>query len=173
MISDAIIRAYQDKYKRNWDTLYFAVDLHGTIIQRYTGDIIKPYDYSEEALELLSSRSDIVLILYTSTSPENLEPFYRWCDSKDITFKYLNENPECPSNKTGDFSKKFYFNVLLDDRAGFDPETDWSEVIRSLSLADIMSSCPNIKTCKRGLSYSADSSLCKVCSKNAYCFDES
>jgi len=171
MISKAIIRAFQEKYLRNWDTLYFAIDLHGTIIERYTGDVIKPYDYAEEALKLLTSRSDIVLILYTSTSRENLEPFYKWCVYNDIIFKYLNENPECASNKTGDFSKKFYFNVLLDDRAAFDPDVDWQDVIRSLNVADIMTECPKIDICRRGLKFSANSMLCGVCKKNSYVCD--
>jgi hypothetical protein len=172
MISKAIIRAYQEKYLRGWDTLYFAIDLHGTIIERYTGDEIKAYDYAEEALRKLSSMPDVVPILYTSTSEANLLPFNKWCFDRRIFFKYLNENTECDSNKTGDFSKKFYFNVLLDDRAGFDPEVDWQNIIHSLDLAEIMIKCPKIETCRRGLKFSGDSLLCKICSKNVYIFDE-
>lgn len=32
-----------------------------------------------------------------------------------------------------DFSEKLYFNVGIDDKFGFDPETDWTEVIEALS----------------------------------------
>lgn len=42
----------------------------------------------------------------------------------------VNSNPDEKDTKTGDFSKKFYFNILLDDRAGFQPETDWLEICR-------------------------------------------
>lgn len=161
-----------EKYKRNWDTLYFAVDLHGTIIERYTGDAIKPYPWAADVLRELSRRPDIILILYTSSYQENLKPFYEWCSYQGITFKYLNENPECPNNKTGDFSQKFYFNVLLDDRAGFNPETDWYEVKKTLEIADIMTNCPKIEVCPRGFNHLGNSSLCGVCEKNSYIFSE-
>ena len=129
MIQDLIIRTYQEKFKRKWDILYFAIDLHGTIIRRYTGKKLDIYKYATETLQYLSSKSDIVLILFTSTYPKDLIPFYSWCKDCNISFKYLNENPECQNNKTGDFSKKFYYNVLLDDRAGFNPNIDWVKTL--------------------------------------------
>ena len=136
MLQDAVIRAYKEKNQRNWSTLYVAIDLHGTIIERYTGNELKIYPYAESVLKDLSQRPEIVLILFTSSYPENLKEFYDWCSQRGIKFKYLNENPECKNNKTGDFSKKFYFNLLLDDRAGFDPETDWLEVYKAFSAID-------------------------------------
>jgi len=172
MILNAIIRAYQDKYKRNWDTIYFAIDLHGTIIKKYTGDDIKVYEKAAEALRFITVIPGIIPILYTSTSPDNLKPFYKWCSENGIIFKYLNENPECPSNKTGDFSKKFYFNVLLDDRAGFNPDTDWLETITAIKTAEIMFKCPKMDICRRSLEFSADPWMCRTCSKNDYILDE-
>jgi hypothetical protein len=136
MIYDAVLRAYTEKAQRDWSVLYVAVDLHGTIIERYTGDELKVYQDAEDTLKMLSKRSDIVLILYTSTYPENLKSFYDWCSQRGINFKYLNSNPECGNNKTGDFSNKFYFNLLLDDRAGFDPYSDWLEVVEAFKVID-------------------------------------
>ena len=139
MIVDAILRAFQEMHERKWDTLFFAVDLHGTIIKRYTDNDIEPYEGAEETLKYLSDRKDIVLILYTSSYLENLHSFYKWCDERGIVFKYLNENPDCPSNKTGDFSTKFYFNVLIDDRAGFEPEDNgWEKILESIKLGTWM-----------------------------------
>jgi len=172
MLHHAIIKAFQEKYQRGWDTLYFAVDLHGTIIERYTGENTNSYDGAEEVLKKLSYMPDVVLILFTSTSIESLQPFYKWCSDRDINFKYLNENPECSGGKIGDFSKKFYYNVLLDDRAGFNPHTDWHDLISCIHLARIMEDCPNIETCKRGFNHSGNPSLCKVCSENAFIFKE-
>jgi len=168
MILKTIIKAFQEKHQRNWDTLYFAIDLHGTIIKKYTGNNIKPYPLAAEVLRTLSRMPEIVLILFTSTSKEHLKPFYKWCDQNHIHFKYLNENPECVNNKTGDFSKKFYFNVLLDDRAGFVPETDWAEIIYSFNIAQIMTKCPYIDTCSKGLKNRGEPTLCPVCSKNDF-----
>jgi len=168
MISKAIIRAYQEKYLRKWEVLYFAVDLHGTIIERYTGKDINAYNGAEEVLRYLSNVPHIVLILYTSTSREDLAPFYEWCSKKGITFKYLNENPECLNNKTGDFSKKFYFNVLLDDRAGFDPTSDWSKTMSSVGLAQLVIDCPHIAKCTNSLKHSLDLQLCRSCVSNNF-----
>jgi len=44
---------------------------------------------------------------------------------ENIIFDYVNENPECPSTELADFSRKMYYNFLIDDKSGFDPETDW------------------------------------------------
>jgi trehalose-6-phosphatase len=86
MLDTAIIRAYQEKTQRKWDTLYFAIDLHGTIIKRYTGEIIEPYDHAKRVLQELTQMPDIVLILFTSTSQKNLKPFY----NSDILMKIRN-----------------------------------------------------------------------------------
>lgn len=133
MIFDTIIRAFEEKNKRNWSTLYFAIDLHGTIISKYKGNEIVPIDFATQVLAQLSNMPGIVLILFTSTFVEHLAYFYSWCLDNNINFKYLNENPECPNTSTGDFSKKFYYNVLIDDRAGFDP-SEWLEVLRAVKI---------------------------------------
>jgi hypothetical protein len=134
MIYSAIINAFREKLEREWDTLYFAVDLHGTIIEKYTASDLKPYEYSLQILRLLSRMPDVVLILFTSSYEKDLKPFYDLCKQNEIHFKYFNENPECASNKTGDFSKKFYYNVLIDDRAGFDPLCDWQNIGEALKI---------------------------------------
>lgn len=165
MIEDSILAAYIDKYKRNWDTLYIAIDLHGTIIERYTGDEIKPYDWADEALKYLTSLKDIVLILFTSTYPHKLLPFFKWCEKNKIVFKYLNENPECSNNSTGDFSRKFYFNILLDDRAGFNPDSDWIKVNYSFKNINKMFKCPKTNQCVHGMKYNQNPATCCLCSK--------
>lgn len=172
MLHDAIVTAYKDKVQRGWDTLYFAVDLHGTIIQRYTGADINPYDHALKVLRALSAMPDIVLILFTSTSREQLEPFYKWCELNSINFPYLNENPECANNKTGDFTSKFYYNVLIDDRAGFDPEMDWIVLLESLKIAKKMEHCEHLEYCRNGFKHTCNSNVCRICSVNAYfCYD--
>jgi len=37
----------------------------------------------------------------------------------------VNENPEVLNLKYGCYDKKPYFNVVFEDKAGFDPMTDW------------------------------------------------
>ena len=46
-----------------------------------------------------------------------------------IKFDYINENPLEVNSELSDFSKKFYFNILLDDKAGFYPKEDWQIVL--------------------------------------------
>ena len=128
----SIIKAYKIKVKRQWDKIYIAVDLHDTISQ---STYIKMEDTKKEfipdaisTLRYLSCCKDIVLILYTSSYKEYLTEYYRQFKDHNIYFHYLNENPECPSTDIGDFSKKFYFNVLIDDKSGFNPYTDWIKV---------------------------------------------
>lgn len=130
----SILRAYRLKKSRGWDQLYFAVDLHDTITQStYKRNESKKkvfYSWALETLKFFSSCKLLSLILYTSSYQDYLEEYYRLFKKNKIFFKYLNENPDCPSTKTGDFSKKFYYNVLLDDKAGFNPWKDWKTILK-------------------------------------------
>jgi hypothetical protein len=133
-LATSIAEAYRLKREKKWEKLYFAIDLHGTIIE--PGRLIKLNVYPEAkmGLKFLSNFSDIVLILYTSTIPEMLKEFYEWCANNNIKFAYLNDNPECSEkNHDGDYTKKFYYNVMLDDRAGFNYKEDWHVVVDSIN----------------------------------------
>lgn len=129
-IIESIKDAYRLKKDRGWDTLYFAFDLHGTMIEPGRLKDLVVYPFVLETLQLLSTQKDIVLILFTSTHESCLVPFRAWCKDNGITFKYFNENPECFDTHEGDYSKKFYYNVLFDDRAGWNPSTDW-EILKN------------------------------------------
>ena len=85
-------------------------------------------DSAEHALQVMSENDNICLIMYTSTYPDMIEKYVEFFAERGIRFDYINENPECKSNEISDFSKKIYFDILLDDHAGFDPETDWKEI---------------------------------------------
>ena len=43
----------------------------------------------------------------------------------NIKIDFFNNNPEAKNTEYGDFTVKPYYNILLDDKAGFDPEEDW------------------------------------------------
>ena len=85
----SILEAYKLKQERKWEKLYFAVDLHGTIIE--PGRLVKLNVYPEAkmGLRFLSKVPDITLILFTSTMPELLKDFYSWCELNQIKFSYL------------------------------------------------------------------------------------
>lgn len=128
-------RALEKKKSRGWEKIFVCVDLHNTIIQSpwrtesgYSSDKIErePFPYALRTLRVLSERyNDVSLILWSSSKEENLRDIVQWLKHNRITIDYINENPEVPNTETADFSSKFYFNVLIDDKAGFDGATDW------------------------------------------------
>ncbi len=131
-----IKNAFEEKKKKNWDKLYWAIDLHGTIIEgKYNkfneGAAIFPD--AAEVLKYLYSRPDMSLILWTSSHREavdyTLKTLGLWTG---IKFHYINENPECQNTELCDFKDKFYFNILLDDKAGFNGPTDWTKIKNQL-----------------------------------------
>lgn len=133
-IKKAILTNHFDAMiKKKWDKTYWAIDIHGTIIRpNYeAGNIPNSfYPFAEECLEYLSDRKDIVLILYTCSHPNEIEEYLELFKSKNINFQYVNENPEVVTQKAGYgcYDRKFYFNVLFEDKAGFDPEEDWLQI---------------------------------------------
>lgn len=114
--------------EKNYPYMYWCVDLHDTIIKStYSSEHESEefYPGAKEVLQYLSSRKDMVLILFTSSFPDKMVALMEQFRKFDINFKYLNANPECPNTPYGDFSRKFYYDILLDDKAGFIPEQDW------------------------------------------------
>lgn len=121
-------KQYNSALKKGWDKLYIAVDIHDTIIYgNYNTDVL-PTEFcpnAKEVLQYLSKRKDVVMFLYTCSWPVEVEKYQQLFKEYDIDFKYVNENPEVMNNRLGYYSQKPYFNILLDDKANFMPETDW------------------------------------------------
>jgi hypothetical protein len=124
-------REYAKKDKREWEQIYVAIDFHDTILPASYSEhdsIDTMYTFAKEALSLMSMRKDCKLILWTSSDEEYIGKHISDMSIAGINFDYINENPECIDTKTGCFDDKFYFNVLLDDKAGFDGHNDWKEI---------------------------------------------
>lgn len=124
-----IERAFKQKKERGWEKLYFIVDLHDCIIAgKYNRFNVgaEIYPYAQEVLQYLYSRKDICLILWTSSHDDAIKEILgRLKYTYGIEFSYVNENPEVQNTDLCDFSKKLYFNVLIDDKASFEGDTDW------------------------------------------------
>ena len=132
MITKAIQKALANMKKRGWERTYWAFDIHETILEPNwaVGNLPKTfYPGAQEALQLISGRREIVKILYTCSYPKEIEEYLKYFGTFNIHFEYVNENPEVTNTGIGNFDKKPYFNVLFEDKAGFDAETDWFEVI--------------------------------------------
>jgi len=130
-----ILNTFKKVKERNWYRCYWAIDLHGTCIKaNYSTDEIptEMYEHAEQTLRMLSDRSDCCLIMFTCSHEQDIKQYLELFESKDIHFDYVNENPEVPSTELENFDKKFYTNIYLDDKAGFDPSTDWIKVLKGL-----------------------------------------
>lgn len=123
----AISRAYRTMEERKWDTIYWAIDLHGVCLKSNyeQGGYEWINDQCVETLKMLSNRPETKIILWSSVYDEEkieiAEFFYR----EGITIWGFNTNPWENDTKVSHFGEKFYFSVLLDDKAGFDPTIDW------------------------------------------------
>ena len=125
----AIPRAYAVMRERGWDTVYWAVDLHGTVIKSNYENGTYTYisEEAKEALQAISALPETKLILWSSMyGPDqaNITALFK-CDG--IKVDWFNENPDAANTNTGCFNQKFYFSVLVDDKAGFDP-SEWAAV---------------------------------------------
>jgi hypothetical protein len=132
-----IKKTFEMKKIKGWPEIYFCIDLHGTIIPSGKNsddktDTLEFYPYAEEVLLWMTRRKDIMMILWTSTPIGRIAPVWSWLHSKGIYFDFLNGNTHAKNTPRSDFDKKFYFSVLLDDRAGFEPETDWLAIKNEL-----------------------------------------
>jgi hypothetical protein len=136
----AVKRFYNDKEKRGWDKGYFFFDIHGTILKpnyQYGNTPKDFYPYAVETLQFLTKLPDVEMIIYTCSHPHEIQEYIKLFADHGITFKFVNENPEVPTQVDGYgcYDKKPYMNVLFEDKAGFDPETEWREVLDFIKAA--------------------------------------
>lgn len=130
-IVKAINHAYKTAKARNWDTIYWAIDLHGVCLRSTYKSGAHEF-YSQEAidaLKLISSFPENKIIIWTSTHTAQYNQIRALFAARDIRIDYINENPEVPSTEISSFNSKFYFSVLLDDKAGFDQDEDWRHIL--------------------------------------------
>lgn len=129
-------KAFATKTLRKWEKIFVLVDIHDTIVKAdYIAGIenLQFFPYAIEALEELSVRKDVSLILWSSCSNEKLQEYQKeFIKHGHIIFDHLNCNPEVTTTEYACFAEKPYFNVIIDDKAGFEGETDWEELVTYL-----------------------------------------
>jgi hypothetical protein len=130
-IIKAISRAYKVAKERNWDKIYYAIDLHGVCFPSSyeKGNYQFINEDTLKGLQVISQQKESVIILWSSCYKEEQSKIMEFFRSNGVNVSYFNKNPNEANTNTGDFSEKFYFSVLLDDKAGFDPELDWKKII--------------------------------------------
>jgi hypothetical protein len=135
MITRAIENSFRHAREKRWNKIYWAFDIHGTLVRpNHTANVIATefYPYAVEVMQMISKRTDIVRILYTCSYPHEIVQYIDYFKNLDIHFNYVNENPDVANGGYGYYKDKFYFNVLFEDKAGFNGETDWLEVKKLL-----------------------------------------
>lgn len=131
MITRAIEKSFKRAKQKGWNKTFWAFDIHETIILpnwKYGTIPTEFYPLAKETLQLISSRDDIVMLLFTCSHPHEIPQYVELFKKEGIHFAYVNENPEVLNEKYGYYDSKPYFNVLFEDKAGFDPYEDWGKV---------------------------------------------
>jgi len=129
-----IEKMFKHSEERQWYETYHAFDIHGVISNpdyRKNDFVINYYPYAKETLQFLTKyRPDMILFIFTSSYPNEIDAYLKQFANDNIYFKYVNENPEISDAKGsfGYYDKKPFFNSSWEDKSGFDPETDWQPI---------------------------------------------
>ena len=137
-IQEAFENAFVRMQAKKWDHIYILVDIHGTVFKPsyHNKENYEFYPYAKECLKMFKTefKDTIKLIMWTSSTKEQIDEFNRVFKENGIEFDFVNENPDVqalPTDpKSSDFSSKYYFNIGLDDKFGFDPNNDWGDIIK-------------------------------------------
>jgi len=131
-IRKAIQRAYENARSRGWNKIFLSVDIHDTIAEsNYKATMPEIIPEAMEAVKYLNTLPEMCLILFSSCYDKDYSTYMKHFEDNGMHFKYFNENPEVSNTETGDFSKKFFYSALVDDKAGFDTG-DWPELIKAV-----------------------------------------
>ena len=133
-----IIKAFEAAFYRakenNWDYIVVLVDIHDTIFKA-TYSKEGNYEYigkAKDALQVMSARKDIKIILWSSTFSKI--QYILQLDKDNIIVDAFNRNIDGIENtEIACFDEKPYFNVGIDNAFGFDPEKDWDDIYNYLS----------------------------------------
>jgi len=128
-IYKALDRAWSAKQRKNWDCIYILVDVHGVLMEPdYTKPSEKIYTDCIEPLQKMTDDSRFKLIMWTCSRELDIEKYRATFEQLGVVFDYVNRNPEVEHIEAlGDYTKKLYANVILDDKAGFEP-THWIDI---------------------------------------------
>lgn len=136
MITKAIERALHVMAQRDWDSIYWAIDLHGCCLKSnyQNGNYAWISDSAKEALRVISSIKENKIILWSSAHNYEQPAIISFFENEGIKIFDFNKNDEVENTSTGCFDQKFYFSVLIDDKAGFDYSIDWDNIIEFYTM---------------------------------------
>ena len=126
--------AFKRMKERNWEKIYVLVDIHDTVFEAcyYDKEEHKWYPYAKEALDIMTNAQQVSLILWTSTYNNVINEYLTYFKENGIRFDFVNANTETKNTSLSCFDEKTYFNVGIDDKFGFEAETDWEIIYNYL-----------------------------------------
>lgn len=133
-----IVKSFDAALKRmkehNWEKIYVLVDIHDTVFEAcyHDKEERKWYPYAKKALDIMTHSQQISLILWTSTYNNVINEYLEYFKENDIRFDFVNVNTETENTSLSCFDEKTYFNVGIDDKFGFEAETDWEIIYNYL-----------------------------------------
>ena len=136
MIENSIEFAYKRMKEKNWEKIYVLIDIHNTIFRpSYSrNETYQWFNGAKEALQYLTENNKTCLILWTSSHDDSINEYIKVFEENGIHFDYVNENPEVRNDEIGNFDKKLYFNVGIDDKFGFDADNgDWITILKKIT----------------------------------------
>ena len=115
--------------------IYIMVDVHNTILKPTFDkkETFEYFPYAKETLQLLSEKENIKLIMWTSSYDEKIQMYLKHFEENRIIFNFVNENKEYGNVSFACFDTKFYYDIGIDDKFGFDAENDWKEIYTFLT----------------------------------------
>lgn len=130
-----IKNSYAQKAIRNWERVFWMIDVHDTIFPGFymENQTLDFYSEAKEVLQFLTQQEDVCLILYTCSHEHEINRMLSFFKEHDITFEFTNENEHVSNTSFGCYTKKPYFNILLEDKAGFE-SSDWIEIKHILEI---------------------------------------
>ena len=125
-----------DKQKRGmFDTIYIMVDIHNTILvpSFEKEETFKYFNFAKETLKLLSEMKNVKLIMWSSLKDDKTDMYLTHFRENGIIFDYVNCNPELKQLPYASFTNKFYYDIGIDDKFGFEAEEDWYPFFKFLN----------------------------------------
>ena len=115
--------------------IYIMVDVHNTILKPTFDkkETFEYFPYAKETLKLLSEKENIKLIMWTSSYDDKIKMYLKHFEENGIIFNFVNENKEYGNVSFACFDTKFYYDIGIDDKFGFDAENDWEEIYTFLT----------------------------------------
>lgn len=136
MLNKSITRAYSRAQQLGYDAIYWALDLHGTcIVSNYNS---RSYEWinshCKDALQYLSEQKETKIIIWSSLHEHEIPFVLDFFREHGINIYAVNQNPLEKNTDTGCFDQKFYMSIIVDDKAGFDPD-EWPIVVENVRNA--------------------------------------